>query len=95
MSSFAKRTEIIQKIKIILLLAALTLALFSCSNQPKSTEYPMFWTWMENRAGLDKAYVNSYKFLSAALPEVREYVRETVRRMCEMDGISGWDVRKI
>ncbi len=36
-----------------------------------------------------KAYVNSYKFLSAAVPEVRDYVVENVRRVCEMDGIDG------
>ena len=151
--------------KKLLILATLSLALLSCGNKPQTTEYPMFWTWMENRAGLDldslfvhldeagidglmlylpddegyrraaelarehgvtlyawiwtlnprgdrqrlleehpewfdvnrdgyslkdyKAYVNSYKFLSAALPEVREYVRENVRRVCEMDGIAG------
>ncbi len=36
-----------------------------------------------------KAYVNSYKFLSAAVPQVRDYVRENVKRMCEVDGIDG------
>lgn len=151
--------------KKILMLAALAFTLFSCSNAPQTKEYPMFWTWMENRAGLNldslfvhldeagidglmlylpdtegyvkaaqlakehgvtlyawiwtlnprgdrqrlleehpdwfdcnrdgyslkdyKAYVNSYKFLSAALPEVREYVKENVKRVCEMDGIAG------
>lgn len=140
-------------------------ALLSCNKRETSGELPMFWTWMEDRAGLDldslfvrmdeagidglmlyvpdteryqkaaalakehgvtlyawvwtlnprgdrqtlleshpdwfdvnrdgkslaeyKAYVNSYKFLSAAVPEVREYVRENVRRLCEIDGIDG------
>ena len=140
-------------------------ALVSCNKRETSGELPMFWTWMEDREGLDldslfvhmdeagidglmlyvpdteryqkaaalakehgvtlyawvwtlnprgdrqtllethpdwfdvnrdgkslaeyKAYVNSYKFLSAAVPEVREYVRENVRRLCEIDGIDG------
>lgn len=151
--------------KRILFLAVIALALVSCGKQQQTQEYPMFWTWMENRAGLDldslfvhldeagidglmlylpddegyikaaqlakehgitlyawiwtlnprgdrqrlleehpewfdvnrdgyslkdyKAYVNSYKFLSAALPEVREYVKENVKHVCQMDGISG------
>lgn len=148
-------------ISIILAIAVLA----SCSRSKSVDEYPMFWTWMEDRAGLDldslfvhmdqagidglmlyvpdveryrqaaslarehgvtlyawvwtlnprgdrqtllethpewfdvnrdgkslseyKAYVNSYKFLSAAVPQVRDYVRENVRRMCEIDGIDG------
>lgn len=151
--------------KRFLTLAAIALALISCGKQQKAQDYPMFWTWMENRAGLDldslfvhldeagidglmlylpddegyrkaaqlakehgitlyawiwtlnprgdrqrlleehpewfdvnrdgyslkdyKAYVNSYKFLSAALPEVREYVKENVKHVCQMDGIAG------
>ncbi len=146
---------------IVLVLAALV----SCNRNETYGELPMFWTWMEDREGLDldslfvqmdeagidglmlyvpdterylkaaalakehgvtlyawvwtlnprgdrqtllethpewfdvnrdgksladyKAYVNSYKFLSAAVPEVREYVRENVKRMCEIDGIDG------
>ena len=149
---------------IIIFMLALT-ALVSCNKRETSGELPMFWTWMEDREGLDldslfvhmdeagidglmlyvpdteryqkaaalakehgvtlyawvwtlnprgdrqtllethpdwfdvnrdgkslaeyKAYVNSYKFLSAAVPEVREYVRENVRRLCEIDGIDG------
>lgn len=37
----------------------------------------------------NKAYVSSYKFLSAAMPEVRKYVEDNVRRVCEIDGIEG------
>ena len=36
-----------------------------------------------------KAYVNSYKFLCPALPEVREYLREKVEGICSIDGIEG------
>ena len=36
-----------------------------------------------------KAYVNSYKVLNAAVPEVREYVRDIVRNVCEIEGIEG------
>lgn len=45
---------------------------------------------VEGKSLLDyNAYIDSYKFLSAAVPEVREYVRENVRRVCEIDGIEG------
>lgn len=36
-----------------------------------------------------KAYVNSYKFLSPALPEVQDYLAEKVRSICAIDGIEG------
>ena len=36
-----------------------------------------------------KAYVNSYKFLSPAVPEVREFVKSMVSDVCEIDGIEG------
>ena len=36
-----------------------------------------------------KAYVNSYKFLCPALPEVQEYLVEKVRAICAIDGIEG------
>lgn len=151
--------------KFILIALSIVAAVTSCSRQESGSELPMFWTWMEDREGLDldslfvhmdeagidglmlyvpdsaryaraaalarehdvtlyawvwtlnprgdrkalleahpdwfdvnregnslashKAYVNSYKFLSAALPEVRDYVVGNVRRLCEMDGIDG------
>ena len=36
-----------------------------------------------------KAYVNSYKFLCPALPEVREYLKNKVEEICAIDGIEG------
>lgn len=36
-----------------------------------------------------KAYVNSYKFLCPALPEVREYLQAKVAEICAIDGIEG------
>lgn len=151
--------------KILFALFLAVALLTSCNGRQSKTEYPMFWTWMEDREGLDldslfmqmdeagidglmlfvpdneryqkaaalakehgvtlyawvwtlnprgdraellekhpewfdvnrngqsladyKAYVNSYKFLSAAVPEVRDYVRDYVTRMCQIDGIDG------
>lgn len=137
----------------------------SFRQEQQDADYPMFWTWMEDREGLDldtlfvhmkeagidglmlyvpdeesymkaaalakendvtlyawiwtlrpradrdvllkehpewfdynikgeslvdvRPYLDSYAFLSAALPEVREYVKENVRRVCEIEGIEG------
>lgn len=36
-----------------------------------------------------KAYVNSYKFLCPALPEVQAYLVDKVRELCTIDGIEG------
>ena len=36
-----------------------------------------------------KAYVNSYKFLCPALPEVREYLRKKVEDIVAVDGVEG------
>lgn len=36
-----------------------------------------------------KAYVNSYKFLCPTLPEVKEYLKNKVEEVCEIDGIEG------
>jgi len=35
-----------------------------------------------------KAYVDYYKFLCPALPEVREYLKEKIRKLCEIDGLN-------
>ncbi|MBR5018341.1 MAG: metallophosphoesterase [Bacteroidales bacterium] len=35
------------------------------------------------------AYVDYYKFLCPALPEVRDYINEKVRAYCEVDGLDG------
>ena len=36
-----------------------------------------------------KAYVNSYKFLCPALPEVREYLKKKVEEICAVAGVEG------
>ncbi|MDR1499861.1 MAG: hypothetical protein LBI58_02665 [Tannerellaceae bacterium] len=36
-----------------------------------------------------KAYVDYYKFLCPALPEVREFLKEKVRAYCEVEGLNG------
>ena len=35
-----------------------------------------------------KAYVDYYKFLCPALPEVREYLKDKIRKLCEVDGLN-------
>ena len=152
-------------LKKLLLVCTCCITLVSCGTIGSTEQYPMFWTWMEDREGLDldslfvsmdesgidglmlylpdvegyrkaaalakehgvtlyawiwtlrprgdrdylvehhpdwfdvnvegkslleyDAYLDSYKFLSAAVPEVTEYVRDNVRKVCEIDGISG------
>lgn len=36
-----------------------------------------------------KAYVDYYKFLCPALPEVREYIKDKIRAYCEVEGLNG------
>ena len=36
----------------------------------------------------NRAYVDYYKFLCPALPEVREYLKNRIRKMCEIDGLN-------
>ena len=35
-----------------------------------------------------KAYVDYYKFLCPALPEVREYLKDKIRKLCEIEGLN-------
>ena len=35
-----------------------------------------------------KAYVDYYKFMCPALPEVREYLKGKIRKLCEVDGLN-------
>ena len=35
-----------------------------------------------------RAYVDYYKFLCPALPEVREYLKEKIKKLCEVDGLN-------
>ena len=153
----------IKHLTITVLMCLSCLSAVSCKEAQK--DYPMFWTWMEDREGLDldslfvhikeagidglmlyvpdedsyhkaaslakendvtlyawiwtlrprgdreqllkehpdwfdyningvslvdqRPYLDSYAFLSAALDEVREYVRGNIRRVCEIEGIEG------
>lgn len=36
-----------------------------------------------------KAYVDYYKFLCPALPEVREFIKEKIKAYCEVEGLNG------
>lgn len=156
-------THHIKNLAIIALMSLSCLSAISCKEVQK--DYPMFWTWMEDRedlnldslfvhlneAGIDglmlyvpdeesyhkaavlakendvtlyawiwtlrprgdrelllkehpewfdynisgislveqRPYLESYAFLSAALDEVRDYVRGNIRRVCEIEGIEG------
>ncbi len=155
-----------RNIKLLVLVAAL-IALVGCSGnkKAKSGEYPMFWTWMDyrpgmnfdsvcgvmNEAGIDgvmlnaptpddyrsaipiahrhgievyawlwtmnpehdrdsllkehpgwfsvnrkgqsladtKMYVDYYKFMCPALPEVREHIKKKIIAYCEVEGLNG------
>ena len=152
------------KLPFLLLVIIVTFA--SCTNKPeKPEEYPMFWTWLDYRPGMNfdsvcavmgetgidgvmlnapspddyrkaipiaqkhgievyawlwtmnlehdrdsilkvhpewfsvnrkgesladtKAYVDYYKFMCPALPEVREHIRKKIVAYCEVEGLNG------
>lgn len=154
-----------KKIKLLIYLAAVLL-LVSCSGgKAKKGDFPMFWTWMDYRPGMNfdsvctimnetgidgvmlnapapddyraaipiakkhgievyawlwtmnlehgrdsivkahpewlsvnrkgeslantKAYVDYYKFMCPALPEVREFIKKKIIDYCEVDGLNG------
>ena len=54
-------------------------------------EHPDWFSVNRNGESVNtfKAYVNSYKFLCPALPEVRDYLKEKVKTICEIDGVEG------
>ena len=152
--------------KFLILLLALIATVASCEKKTeKVSEYPMFWTWMNYRPGMNfdsvcavmnetgidgvilnaptpddyrkaipiarkhgievyawlwttnpehdrdvllkehpdwfsvnrkgesladtKAYVDYYKFMCPALPEVREYIKKKIVSYCEVEGLNG------
>jgi len=152
--------------KFLVLFLVVTMAAAGCSKQTvESTEYPMFWTWMGYRPGMNfdsvcivmketgldgvilnapspddyrqaipiahkhgievyawlwtmnlehdrgsileehpewfsvnrkgesladtKAYVDYYKFMCPALPEVREHIKKKIVAYCEVEGLNG------
>jgi hypothetical protein len=152
--------------KFIIIIVASWILLNSCiSRQEQDRDYPMFWTWLDYRTGMNfdsicaimcetgldgvllnaptpedyreaitiaekygievyawlwtmnlehdrdlileqhpewfsvnrkgesladtKAYVDYYKFLCPALPEVREYIKKKIIEYCEIDGLNG------
>lgn len=54
-------------------------------------EHPDWFDVNRNGQSLSeyKAYVNSYKFLCPTLPEVKEYLKNKVSEVCEIEGIEG------
>lgn len=150
---------------IILLLLSLSIVTCTDSKTEKATEYPMFWTWMDYRPGVNfdsicqvmnetgidgvmlnaptpddyrvaipiakkhgievyawlwtmnlehdrdaivkehpewfsmnrngeslvdkQAYVGYYKFMTPALPEVREHIQKKITAYCEVEGLNG------
>ncbi len=155
-----------KNLRKIFLLLVITATLASCDNNPeKLTEYPMFWTWLDYRPGMNfdsvcavmsetgidgvmlnapspddyriaipiahqhgievyawlwtmnlehdrdsivkehpewfsvnrkgesladtKAYVDYYKFMCPALPDVREHIKKKIIAYCEVEGLNG------
>lgn len=154
-----------KRILFFLFLSMAGLLAWSKPNQPNQNKYPLFWTWLDYRPGMNfdsvcrvmketgldglllnastpdeyraaipvankygievyawlwtmnrehdrdsllknhpdwfsvnrkgeslansKAYVDYYKFLCPALPEVREYIKDKVRSYCEVEGLKG------
>jgi len=155
-----------KNVKFLILLIAITGIIASCTkNTERVPEYPMFWTWMDYRPGMNfdsvctvmsetgldgvmlnapspddyrdaipiahkhgievyawlwtmnlehdrdaivkespdwfsvnrkgesladtKAYVDYYKFMCPALPEVREHIKKKIVAYCEVEGLNG------
>jgi uncharacterized lipoprotein YddW (UPF0748 family) len=62
-----------------------------CSNPEILQKHPDWYNVnAKGESAADKpAYVNYYKFLDPARPEVREFVRETVRELAAIPGLTG------
>ena len=58
---------------------------------PMLEEHPDWFSVNRNGESVadHKAYVNSYKFLCPAIPEVREYLRKKVEDIVAVDGVEG------
>lgn len=54
-------------------------------------EHPEWFSVNRNGESLadTKAYVDYYKFMCPALPEVREYIKDKIRAYCEVEGLNG------
>lgn len=54
-------------------------------------EHPEWFSVNRNGESLaeGRAYVDYYKFMCPALPEVREYIKDKTRALCEVEGLEG------
>lgn len=54
-------------------------------------EHPDWFSMNRNGKSLadTTAYVNYYKFLCPALPEVRQFIKEKIKAYCEVEGLNG------